>query len=254
MVSRNTLTRRVRFGAFEVDLRAGELYRQGRKVKLQDQPFQLLAVLLEHPGEVVTREELRSKIWPGDTFVDFDQGLNKAILKIRDALGDDADNPRFVETLPRRGYRFIASVEPVKPPFSPAIPAPSPEQPNGDRQLGAETNRAALGPTVKWWWVLSVGVVVLALSAILSSWFWRLLSPPRIVSYTRLTHGAHVRWGPMGTDGTLIYFKWYGPNRGVHYRVSFIRRGRRHSRFDTSEEAYPRGHFLRRHGTSRIRV
>lgn len=206
MESQNRLTRLVHFGAFVVDLRAGELYRQGRKIKLQDQPFQLLAILLEHPGEVITRQELRNRIWPGDTFVDFDQGLNKAILKIRDALGDDADNPRFVETLPRRGYRFIAPVEPAKPPSSPTIPAPSPERPGRARQFVVETNSAAFRPTVKWWWVLTVGVVVLALSAILSSWFRRLLSPPRIVNYTRLTHGAHVRWGPMGTDGTRIYF------------------------------------------------
>jgi len=206
MESQNRLTRLVHFGAFVVDLRAGELYRQGRKIKLQDQPFQLLAILLEHPGEVITRQELRNRIWPGDTFVDFDQGLNKAILKIRDALGDDADNPRFVETLPRRGYRFIAPVEPAKPPSSPTIPAPSPERPGRARQFVVETNSAAFRPTVKWWWVLTVGVVVLALSAILSSLFLLLLSPPRIVNYTRLTHGAHVRWGPMGTDGTRIYF------------------------------------------------
>ncbi len=99
-----------RFGAFEVDLRAGELRRQGRKIKLQEQPLQVLAMLLQRPGEVVTREELRAKLWPADTFVDFDHGLNKAINKIREALGDSADNPRFIETLPRRGYRFIAPV------------------------------------------------------------------------------------------------------------------------------------------------
>src|SRR5438093_10275695 len=101
----------VRFGAFEVDLRAGELRKNGLKIKLQEQPFQVLAMLLRHPGEVVTREELQKTVWPADTFVDFDRGLNKTINKIREALGDSADNPRFVETLPRRGYRFIAPVE-----------------------------------------------------------------------------------------------------------------------------------------------
>jgi TolB-like protein/DNA-binding winged helix-turn-helix (wHTH) protein/Flp pilus assembly protein TadD len=100
----------IRFGAFEVDLRAGELRRKGLKVKLQEQPFQLLAILLEHRGDVVTREELQKTLWPGDTFVDFDHGLNKAVNKIRQALGDSAENPRFVETLGRRGYRFIADV------------------------------------------------------------------------------------------------------------------------------------------------
>jgi TolB-like protein/DNA-binding winged helix-turn-helix (wHTH) protein/Flp pilus assembly protein TadD len=103
--------RRLRFGVFEVDLRAGELRKQGLRVRLQEQPFQLLAMLLEHPGEVVTREELQRKLWPADTFVDFDHGLNKAINKIRDALSDSAESPRFVETVARRGYRFVADVK-----------------------------------------------------------------------------------------------------------------------------------------------
>jgi Tol biopolymer transport system component/DNA-binding winged helix-turn-helix (wHTH) protein len=103
-------SRIVRFGVFEVDLRAGDLRRSGLKVKLQEQPLQVLAVLLEHPGEVVTREELRTKLWPADTFVDFDHGLNAAIKRLRDALGESADAPVFIETLARRGYRFIAPV------------------------------------------------------------------------------------------------------------------------------------------------
>src|SRR4030095_14992939 len=100
----------VRFGTFELDLRAGELRKEGVRVKLQDQPFQILAMLLEQPRQVVTREELRRRLWPSDTFVDFDHSLNKAINKLREALEDTADNPRFVETLPRRGYRFLGSV------------------------------------------------------------------------------------------------------------------------------------------------
>ncbi len=100
----------IRFGVFEADLRAAELRKNGHKIKLQDQPFQLLAMLLERPGEVTTREELRARLWPVDTFVDFDHGLNAAVKRLRDALGDSADNPRFVETLARRGYRFIAPV------------------------------------------------------------------------------------------------------------------------------------------------
>src|SRR5258707_2748919 len=99
---------RVRFGGFEVDLRSGELHKQGIKIKLHDQPFQVLAALLEHPGELVTREHLHQKLWPADTFVDFDVGLNSAIKRLRDALGDSAEEPRYIETLPRRGYRFIA--------------------------------------------------------------------------------------------------------------------------------------------------
>src|SRR5437016_4179892 len=100
----------LRFGVFEVDERSGELRKQGVRIKLQEQPFHVLAVLLQRPGEVVTREELRSQNWPADTFVDFDNSLNTAINKLREALGDSADNPRFIETLPRRGYRFIAPV------------------------------------------------------------------------------------------------------------------------------------------------
>ena len=98
------------FGVFEVDLRAGEVRKQGVRIKLQEQPFHVLTVLLQRPGEVVTREELRNQNWPADTFVDFDNSLNTAINKLRDALGDSADNPRFIETLPRRGYRFLAPV------------------------------------------------------------------------------------------------------------------------------------------------
>src|ERR1700756_4698114 len=105
----------IRFGVFEVDLQTGELRKNGAKVPLQGQPFQVCAILLEQSGALVTREELRQKDWPADNFVDFDHALNTAITKIRLALGDDADNPRFVETLPRRGYRFIAPVDKPSP-------------------------------------------------------------------------------------------------------------------------------------------
>src|SRR5579859_5627775 len=98
------------FATFEVDLRSGELRKQGVRIKLQEQPFHVLTLLLQRPGEVVTREELRNQNWPPDTFVDFDNSLNTAINKLREALGDSADNPRFIETLPRRGYRFLAPV------------------------------------------------------------------------------------------------------------------------------------------------
>ena len=109
----------VRFEGFEVDLRAQELYRAGRKIKLQVQPFQVLAMLLERVGEVVTREEMQKRLWPADTFVDFDHSLNTAVKKLRQALGDDKKKPRFVETLPKRGYRFLVAVK------APAKSAPS---------------------------------------------------------------------------------------------------------------------------------
>ena len=113
---------RLCFGIFEVDLRAGELRKRGRRVRLQQQPFQVLAMLLEHHGQVVGREDLQKKLWPADTFVDFDHGLNKAINKIREALGDSAESPRFVETVARRGYRFLADVRTAD-----AVPVRSPE-------------------------------------------------------------------------------------------------------------------------------
>ena len=101
----------VRFALFEADLHARELRKQGRRLRLQEQPFAVLAVLLERPGALVTREELRERLWPSDTFVDFDHSLNTAVNKLRDVLGDSAANPRFIETLARRGYRFVAAVE-----------------------------------------------------------------------------------------------------------------------------------------------
>src|ERR1700726_3485237 len=98
----------VRCGVFEIDLKAFELRKHGLRLKLAEQPFQILAILLEQPGEVITRDELRERLWPGDTFVDFDHGLNNAVMRLREVLGDSPENPRFIETLPRRGYRFIA--------------------------------------------------------------------------------------------------------------------------------------------------
>jgi len=103
-------TRIARFGVFEADLDARELRKQGRRIRLQDQPFAVLAILLEHPGVVIPREDIRQKLWPADTFVDFDHSLNTAVNKIRETLGDSAARPRFVETVARRGYRFVAEV------------------------------------------------------------------------------------------------------------------------------------------------
>ncbi len=108
------VSRILRFGVFEADLQARELRKQGMQIKLQEQPFQILEFLLEHPGEIVTREQLREKLWPADTFVDVDNSVNAAINRLREALGDSAESPRFVETLPRRGYRFVAPVTEVK--------------------------------------------------------------------------------------------------------------------------------------------
>src|SRR5712691_6300631 len=102
-----------RFGLFEVDSRTGELRKQGRRLKLRGRPFDMLVLLLARRGDVITREELRQQLWPADTFVDFDHGLNSAMNRLREALGDAAENPRFIETLPKRGYRFIAPIHVV---------------------------------------------------------------------------------------------------------------------------------------------
>ena len=140
MEESNRSVRGVRFGVFEVDLRSGELRKQGLKIKLQGQPIQILALLLERPGDVVTREEIQKKLWPAETFVDFEHGLNAAIKKLRAALGDSADSPRFVETLHRRGCRFIYPVEGVSR-VSPAAGAAGLD----GRSIGRRAWLAALG-------------------------------------------------------------------------------------------------------------
>lgn len=111
MTSKARASRLIQFGDFSIDPHAGELFKKGTKIKLQQQPFQVLAILLERPGDLVTREELRERIWPADTFVDFDHSLNTAVKKLRQALGDGTQKPRFVETLPRKGYRFLGTVK-----------------------------------------------------------------------------------------------------------------------------------------------
>jgi TolB-like protein/DNA-binding winged helix-turn-helix (wHTH) protein/Tfp pilus assembly protein PilF len=146
----------VQFGIFEVDLRSGELRKAGTRVKLHDQPFQVLVMLLEHPGELVTRDEIRQKLWPGDTFVDFDHGLNSAINRLRDALGDSADTPRFIETLPRRGYRFIgtvsASARSEGVPATETVPA-----------TRTEPNSARVGRNTRYGWIaLALASVLVA--------------------------------------------------------------------------------------------
>jgi TolB-like protein/DNA-binding winged helix-turn-helix (wHTH) protein/Flp pilus assembly protein TadD len=152
----------VRFGVFEADLGTGELRKHGRQIKLQEQPFQVLTLLLARPGELVTREELRQALWPADTFVDFEHGLNKAISKLRDALGDDSATPRYIETLPRRGYRFIAPVTIATPPSelaeSQAAPATQPDPP-------------VTTPPPKIQWKKYATVLSLGLVALLASWF-----------------------------------------------------------------------------------
>jgi TolB-like protein/DNA-binding winged helix-turn-helix (wHTH) protein/Flp pilus assembly protein TadD len=159
---------RLRFGVFELDLRSGELRKHGLLVRLQEQPFQVLTMLVENSGEVVTREDLQKKLWPANTFVDFDHGLNKAINKIRDALGDSAESPRFVETVARRGYRFLAEVKgahgtPVRSELvAPVLPS------TGTRPsfpLESETRRNHL-PSLAWKILVPVLLVLITAFAI----------------------------------------------------------------------------------------
>lgn len=154
-------TRRLRFGPYEVDLRSGEVHKHGIRLKLQDQPFQVLALLLQHSGEVVTRDEFRQKLWPADTFVDFDTGLNSAIKKLRDVLSDSADEPRYIETLPRRGYRFIAPVE------NGPSPAPAPVE---LRVVPAPSAREPRQPWYRRGPVVAAGVAALLVIAVLVAW------------------------------------------------------------------------------------
>ena len=169
-------TRRVRFDAYDVDMRSGEVRKHGIRLKLHRQPFQVLSLLLEHPGDVVTREELRQKLWPGDTFVDFDTGLNSAVKKLRDALCDSAEEPRYIETLPRRGYRFIGTVQNgdlstgVGPVESLAvIPLPPNPTENGlrvERPAEGEVDVRPTGTSRARFWLALGGVAGLALIAV----------------------------------------------------------------------------------------
>ena len=154
----------IRFGVFEIDLKSGELRKHGLRVKLRDQSFQVLTLLLERPGQVVTREELQRKLWAADTFVDFDRGLNKAINRLRDALGDSAEAPQFVETLPKRGYRFIASVDDgrrVPPPESPVEVKNEPEPP--------PATPVPVGSRARLWWLALAGALVAVMAVQTSS-------------------------------------------------------------------------------------
>ena len=183
---------RLRFGVFEMDLRAGELRKRGLRVRLQEQPFQMLAMLLEHPGEVVTREELQKKLWPADTFVDFDHGLNKAISKIREALGDAAESPRFVETVARRGYRFLAEIKPADAsPGSQSGTRPlsliSRAQRSGDRAdlTGKSARPRQLLPSLAW---KISALMLLVLMASLAAW--------KLHSWNRAVPGHSLLGGP----------------------------------------------------------
>jgi DNA-binding winged helix-turn-helix (wHTH) protein/Tol biopolymer transport system component len=201
----------VRFGVFELDLKAGQLTRYGTKLRLPQQPLQLLAVLLERPGETFTRDELRSRLWSSDVFVDFDHGLNKSIQKLRDALGDSAGSPRYIETIPRVGYRFIA---PVSNGHLPAAPKsaiePSPQLPDGAAESPAAV--VAGGHKARWW--LATAAVVLC--AAIGVAVYVSSRRPAVVTYTQLTDFTDATSDPaLSPDGHILAFI-----RGDSYFVS----------------------------------
>src|SRR5713226_8893434 len=208
-VSANLSSRITRFSTFEVNFHTGELRQRGQKVKLQEQPLQVLAALLERPGEMVTREELRSKLWPADTFVDFDHGLNAAIKRLRDALGESAEAPVFIETLARRGYRFIAPVNGSSAPSGIEL-APAPE-----RKSFLLSHRIAIA---------SFALIVIA---VLVGAMWRLPMRRMDIVESKLTANSpenRVSGAAISPDGRYLA---YADITGVY--VKLIRTGETHS-------------------------
>jgi len=202
---------RVRFDGFEVDLRSGEIWENGTRVRLQEQPFQVLRVLLERNGEIVTREELKRTLWPADTFVDFDDGLNTAVKKIRDVLGDSAEQTRYIETIPRRGYRFKCPVERQSDPEVEPVPGPNPQltvTSSGPEAAGKRrTSRRAAFVAVG-----ALALIAILVGADVDRWRTRLFAPvaaPRIESLAvlplaNLSHDPEQDYFADGMTETLI--------------------------------------------------
>src|SRR5581483_3833118 len=184
----------VRFGVFELDRQRRELRKSGVKIKLQDQPFEILSLLLERPGEIVAREDLQKRLWPENTYVDFDLSLNSAVKKLRQALNDDSENPRFIETLYRRGYRFIGPLGGVPKPELVKVAEPESEQPTRQDVRGFTRRTLAL-----------LGAVVVVAVA-LALWLLVPRQPPRVLGYTQITHDGRPKGG-MVSDGERIYFQ-----------------------------------------------
>jgi len=233
MTPPSSLPNRLRFEDMEVDLRTGELFRCGRRIRLPLQSFQVLAVLLEHAGELVTREALRARLWPAGTFVEYDQGLNAAIKRLREALHDSAEVPRFIETLPKRGYRFIAAIQPVEVPpradltaTTPAEPAPAaaPTATPAVTPTAATAVTATAAPAVTPAAApgrtgLSRGALIAAASGVsamlaIAITFWMIADRsaprplPQVVPFTSLP-GQEVA-PTFSPDGSQIAFAWNG--------------------------------------------
>jgi len=203
-----------RFDRFEVDVRSCDLSKAGKAIVIQKQPFQVLCLLLKAEGEVVTREQLRSILWPEDTFVDFEHGVNTAVKKVRQALKDSAERPRFIETLPKIGYRFLVQVEwvngnngsrdlqSIEPEGQAFTPQPLDE--NVDNSKKSEVRH--------FWWKIAVPAIFVVVCAAIAVWYTRRPLPvPQVVAYTQITHDGRQKV-VAGTDGTRIYFTELSPN------------------------------------------
>jgi DNA-binding winged helix-turn-helix (wHTH) protein/Tol biopolymer transport system component len=192
-----------RFGQFEVNAASGELFKKGRRVKLQEQPFRLLVVLLENAGEVVTREELRDRIWPEDTFVDFDGSLRVAVRKLREALDDDAESPRYIETIPKRGYRFL---EPAVRPAETMLPAVAPPALAASAPVGMAPDAVVLSKaaSAKHWVIGLTGAAAIVIG-LFAYWLARPARPPRVLSSTQLTFDGLAKGPPLFSDGSRLY-------------------------------------------------
>lgn len=192
MTSEMSQSRVLRFGLYEADLASRELRREGVPVRLQERPFEILAILLESQGAVVAREELRKRLWPADTFVDFDSSLNTSINKLRQALGDSAENPRFIATVGRRGYRFIAPVGPIQEETGAGNPsAAQPEEVSKQGRLGYGL----------------AGISILALIAVAALFMFRQLPDPKVLSLEQISRdGLLDPWGKLATDGARIFY------------------------------------------------
>jgi DNA-binding winged helix-turn-helix (wHTH) protein/Tol biopolymer transport system component len=195
----NTGTR-LRFGLFVADLAAGELFKNGRRIPLQEQPFRLLSLLLERPGEIVSRDEVRQHLWPDGTFVDFDESLDTALKKLRYALGDSASSPTFIETLPRRGYRWVTPVIPVEPVLS-------------DGQLADTSHPPSPSRWLIWTSIFSAAVLALLL-------LWpRTPRLPRVTGSSQITRDGLPKW-EIVTDGARLYFPEFAAGHVVLSQVA----------------------------------
>jgi Tol biopolymer transport system component/DNA-binding winged helix-turn-helix (wHTH) protein len=194
--SGTTTSQRIRFGLYELDLGARELRREGVVVKLQERPFAVLAILLERSGEVITREEFRRKLWPADTFVDFDASLNTSVNKLRQALKDNAENPRFILTAGRSGYRFIAPASQVKDEPGAASLAAPPQ----------ELKTAGWKSRPRTWLIAGAGIAALALATALTA-LLRPVFQPKVVNLTQITHDDLLDpWGKLTSDGARLFY------------------------------------------------